>query len=148
LIAIEVVPVDDSLVERRETVTLSLSFPGSLSPGQDSVGEAPAASPYEIGHRRRAGAVIFDNDRPADPNDGLATARRLDDGVMLMTLTGPEGMEGLIEASENLVDWFPVGNAVVVGGVIHIVDAEAGAKTFQFYRVVSSDEKIEQARNF
>lgn len=147
-VAIEIVPVDDSLVERRETVTLSLAFPGSLSPVQDHPGETPASSPYEIGNRRRAGAVIFDNDRPTVPGDGIATARQLDDGVVLMTLTGPEGMEGTIEASENLVDWFPVGNAIVVDGVIHIVDAEAGSKTFQFYRVVSSDENIERARNF
>ena len=101
-----------------------------------------------IGHRRRAGAVIFDNDRPADPDDGVPTARRLEDGVVLMTLTGPEGMEGSVEASENLIDWFPIGNAIVVDGVIHIVDAEAGSKTFQFYRVVSNDENVERARDF
>ena len=47
-VAIEIVPIDDALAERRETVTLSLAFPGFSLPGSDNLSaETIAAFPYE-----------------------------------------------------------------------------------------------------
>jgi len=70
----------------------------------------------------------------------------------MMTLTTPNlpGASGdaVVEASENLVDWFPVANATVVDGIIHFIDAEAAAKRALFYRVVSSNENVRQATGF
>ncbi len=136
-VEIEVVPIDDDVAEHREAVIVKLAAP--------AVDVVPP--PYEIGRHERAGVVILDNDRAPEPgdNDLMPTARRVENGVVMMTLPVPNVPDALIEASENLRDWFPVGAATVVDGVIHFVDAEAAAKRFLFYRVVSSNENVRQA---
>jgi len=150
---VAIVPIDDSSPEHRETVTLKLLPPSILPPDDAIVPAVVVPAPYELG-REKAAAVILDNDRvaPPDDRDDMATARRVDAGVVMMTLTTPNlpGASGdaVVEASENLVDWFPVANATVVDGIIHFIDAEAAAKRALFYRVVSSNENVRQATGF
>lgn len=153
---IEINPIDDDTPEGRETVTLKLRNPHIGCPEGATCVLAIFPAPYDLG-RSKAAAVILDNDRPTDPihpgdRDDMPAARRVDDGVVMVTLTTPHlaGAAGdaIVEASEDLVDWFPVANAAVVDGVIHFIDAEAAAKRFLFYRVVSPDENIQRATNF
>lgn len=150
---VTIVPIDDSTAEHRETVALKLLQPTVLPPDSGVTPAVVVPAPYDLG-REKAAAVILDNDRIAPPSDrdDMATARRVDAGVVMMTLTTPNlpgaTGEAVVEASENFLDWFPVGNATVVDGVIHFVDAEAASKRALFYRVVSSNENVRRATGF
>ena len=150
---VRIVPIDDNTPEHRETVTLKLLEPALLPPDDGVTPAIALPAPYDLG-RAKAAAVILDNDRVAPPNDrnDFATARKVDKGVVMLTLTTPNlpgaAGEAVVEASENLIDWFPLANATVVDGVIHFVDAEAASKRNLFYRVVSANEDVRQATGF
>jgi len=116
---IEVIPIDDAIPERIETVLLSLqSTP------------APAGSPpdYQIGFPRRAAAIILDNDQPR-PRCG-----RLVDGMFHFCEPGTNGYSFYLRASTDLVNWFPLCTNVVTEGAIHFVDPDASGIGSRFYR--------------
>jgi hypothetical protein len=116
-----IVPVDDGLPERHETVVLGLVLPPV---GPDVM---PA---YTLGIRRRAGAVIVDNDRPR-PISGF-----LPDRDFHFTQPGTNGAWYRVETSTNLIHWTALVTNVVTDGAIHFVDPDAAGAPARFYRAV------------
>lgn len=125
-----ITPIDDSEVERPESVRLTLVIPPNVL----------LANGYEFGLHRRAAAVILDNDQtitppiPGTPN--RPAADKLDDGVVHVILTGQEGVDVIVETSENLVDWFELFRGKLVDGQIDLVDIESLEKRLKYYRII------------
>jgi hypothetical protein len=119
--SITVVPVDDKLTERIETVVLRLTEPPYGS---------PLPSPYTIGSPARAAAIIVDNDQPR-PCTG-----RLPDRCFHLTQPATNGAWFRIEASANLIDWTVLCANSVTDGAIHFVDPDADETSQRFYRAV------------
>ena len=114
-----VMPIDDALTERMETVELGLmSSPAGIPPT------------YQIGTPSRGAAVIVDNDRQR-PNSAL-----LPDGMFHLQAEGADGNWFRIEASNNLNDWFEVDTAQVSEGALHFVDPAAQGSAWRFYRLL------------
>jgi hypothetical protein len=123
---IEIIPIDDSVPERRESVVIGLLQPVTTIPHN-----------YEIGPRRKAAAVIIDNDREGPPIDPTTTTgSALDDGSVHVTLVGVAGQEVVIEVSDNMIDWFELIRTTVADGTIDFVDPEALLKRANFYRII------------
>ncbi len=118
---IELLPIDDSIPERIETVLLSLQPPPLASPG------SPTA--YQIGFPGRAAALILDNDQPRPP------CRRLGDGMFHLCAPGTNGYSFCLHASTDLVNWTPLCTNVVTDGAVHFVDPDASEFGSRFYRV-------------
>jgi hypothetical protein len=123
---IELIPIDDGVPERRESVVIGLLQPVTTIPHN-----------YEIGPRRKAAAVIIDNDREGPPIDPTTTTgSALDDGSVHVTLVGVAGQEVVIEVSDNMIDWFELIRTTVADGTIDFVDPEALLKRANFYRII------------
>ena len=116
---IVILPVDDALPERIETVVLGLMEPPYGS---------PLPSPYVVGKPARAAAIIVDNDQPR-PSTG-----RLPDRCFHLTQPGSNGDWFRVECSTNLVDWTVLCTNSVTDGAIHFVDPDADTATQRFYR--------------
>jgi len=114
---IEIVPIDDTIPERIETVVLSLTAPTS-----------PLG--YQIGYPRQAAAIILDNDQPR-PHCG-----RLSDGLFHLCAPGTNGFVYCIRTSTDLVTWTSLCSNVVTDGAIHFVDPDAADIQHRFYQVV------------
>ncbi len=117
----KLVPFDDNVPERLETVVLRLCVP------PDATTTLP---PYLIGFPSRAAAVIVDNDQPRP------VTRVLPDGCFHIMRPAGSGTWWRIECSTNLVDWTPIGTAVVRDGALHFVDPDADESAARFYRAV------------
>ncbi len=112
-------PLEDELTERFETVVLTLETAPILGP----------IEPYRVGSRSRAGAVIADKDWPGQ------LGRDARDGSLHVSLGGENGMPYRIEASDDLVNWFPVGEGIVNNGRVHYVEPGLSEARCKFYRV-------------
>ena len=118
---IVILPVDDSLPEKIETVVLELTEPPYGS---------PLPSPYVIGKPARAAAIIVDNDQPR-PSTG-----RLADRCFHLVHPGNNGDWFRIEYSTNLIEWTVLCTNTVTDGAIHFVDPDADESSQRFYRVM------------
>ena len=122
-----ILPADDTLPERIETVVLGLIEPPYGS---------PLPSPYIIGKPARAAAIIVDNDQPR-PCTG-----RLNDRCFHLTQPANNGDWFRIEYSTNLVDWEVLFTNTVTDGAVHFVDPDADESSQRFYRVVPEANSI------
>lgn len=118
---IRIVPLDDTLPERIETVVLSLVGP-PVSP--------TVPPPYALGQPRRAAAMIVDNDQPR-PSTGM-----LPDRSFHIMRPGDNGTWWRIECSTNLVDWTALCTNSVTDGAIHFVDPDGAELPQRFYRAL------------
>ena len=119
---IEVIPIEDSVPERMETVVLSLQTPPATS------SEAPA---YIIGWARRAAAIIVDNDQPRPP------CLRLPDGLFHVCHPGTNGHNFTLRGSSDLINWTVLCTNTVTEGAVHFVDPDAPDFNRRFYQVIS-----------
>jgi hypothetical protein len=115
---IVVVPVDDALPEKIETVVVAL-----VQPPFDSL------PTYDIGWPRRACAIIVDNDLPRPP------CLRLADGHFHLCRPATNGFCHRIEWSTDLINWTPYCTNIVNDGAVHFVDPESDPLR-KFYRAV------------
>ncbi len=128
-VTITVTPIDDAIVERPESVRFKLVIPANIL----------LANPYEFGLHRRAAAVILDNDHtvtPPIPGTPRPAAETLDDGVVHVVLTGQDGVDVIVETSDNLIDWFELARGRLVDGQIDLVDIESLEKQLKYYRII------------
>jgi len=121
---IVVVPVDDDLPERIETVILKLVEPPTLAPV--SILFDPA---YIVGRPGRAAAYIRDNDWPRPDSVELP------DGLISLRLGGREGVSYAIEVATDLRAWREIDCNTVRDGVIDFVDPDAAGHERRFYRL-------------
>lgn len=115
-----VVPIDDRLPEKLESVVLCLR-------------PSPVANPlpgYVVGRPASAAAVIADNDFPRLPVVCLR------DGIFQWCRPAANGECFRIECSTDLREWIDLGTVSVTEGAIHYVDADAPANDRRFYRAV------------
>lgn len=117
----KLVPLDDRMPERLETVVLGLRAPPLLA------GNVP---PYLIGVPGRAAAVIVDNDAPRPPTCVLA------DRCFHFMQPGANGSWWRLEASTDLRQWTTLGIQAVTDGALHFVDPDAEERPSGFYRAV------------
>ena len=117
---IEVMPVEDSIREHVESVTLKLVPP----PGVENT--LPS---YVIGTPKRAAALIVDNDLPRPP------CRRLPDGLFHLCSPGTNGHHFTVRASTDLANWEVICSNTVTDGAVHFVDPDATDVETRFYRV-------------
>jgi hypothetical protein len=115
-----ITPIDDELVEKFESVILTLQSPSSSS---------NTTLPYVIGRPKRAAAVIADNDGPRP------ICHRLSDGVFHLCLPRTNGHCFSVHGSIDLSTWDGICTNVVVDGAIHYVDPDAAELPHRFYRV-------------
>ncbi|MBG89759.1 MAG: hypothetical protein CMO80_23060 [Verrucomicrobiales bacterium] len=141
VVPIEIIPIDDTLHERRESVIVGLTVP-----------DTAVALNYELGLRRKAGAVIIDNDSPAPGTDSnIPVGNALEDGTVHVSLVGATGTQVVIEVSGNMIDWFELVRTTVSNGRIDFLDPEALLKRANFYRVIPLDLRttaVEAQRRF
>jgi len=119
---ITVVPIDDRIPEGLETVVLALRLPADCS--------ADLPPPWNIRWPWKAAAVIADNDQPRP------TSTALPDRCFHFMRPAANGTCWRIEASTDLLNWWPVGTNLVTEGAVHFVDAEASEAPRRFYRAV------------
>ncbi len=116
-----VIPIDDHLTEKPETIVLELRAPSTSSPTN------PAA--YTIGIPGRAAAIIADNDLTRPPSICLP------DRLFHLCLPGTNGFCYRVEASTNLLHWNPVCTNIVTDGAVEFVDPDACEFPRRFYRI-------------
>src|SRR5438477_119156 len=95
---IVVVPIDDNIVERIESVLLSLQTPTDSPPA------------YVVGYPSRAAAIILDNDQPRPP------CGKLSDGLFHLCVPGTNGYAFCVRASSDLGHWTSLCTNVVTEG--------------------------------
>jgi hypothetical protein len=122
IVPIIVVPLDDALPERIETVVLGVY---ELPLG------SPLPPPYTVGKPARAAAIIVDNDQPR-PGTG-----RLPDRCFHLMQPASNGTWFRIECSTDLVHWTSLCTNSVTDGAIHFVDPESDSESQRFYRAVA-----------
>ncbi|MCU0784670.1 MAG: Ig-like domain-containing protein [Verrucomicrobia bacterium] len=118
----KLVPIDDALPERIETVVLGLRVP------PDTTSNVP---PYIVGCPSRAAAVIVDNDQPRPATGSLP------DRCFHLMKPGANGTWWRIECSTDMLHWTPICTSPVTDGAIHFVDPDADELPARFYRAVS-----------
>jgi hypothetical protein len=116
-----VVPIDDRLPEKLESVVICLRPSPVLSP-------IPG---YVVGRPASAAAVIADNDLPRVPYFCLG------DGLIHWRTPAASGECYRIEASADLQDWTELCTIRATEGALDYTDAEAMAYERRFYRAVS-----------
>jgi hypothetical protein len=116
-----IVPLDDNLHEKIETVSLRLRLP------PDATNDAP---PYSFGRPARAAAIIVDNDHPRP------VTRVLPDRGFHIMRPGANGTWWRIECSVDLVNWMPLSTNQITDGALHFVDPDAAELPQRFYRAV------------
>lgn len=115
---IVVVPLDDNLPERVETVILRLTLPPA------------GVATYAIGRPARAGAVILDSECQ------LRTPEGLPDGSMHLKLDVAAGLRFRLESSANLRDWEPEVSAVAKTEAHNYLEVAPGEHPHRFFRIV------------
>jgi len=118
---IEVIPIEDSIPERIETVVLTLLRP------PDATNRTPA---YVPGFPHRAAAIIVDNDQPRPP------CSTLPGGLFHLCRPATNGYNYSVQASADLVSWTALCTNIVKDGAVHYVDPGASDSTARFYRIV------------
>jgi hypothetical protein len=120
---IKILPADDTLPEKIETVVLGLRVP------PDTTSNTP---PYVVGYPGRAAAIIVDNDQP---RPGTCT---LPDRCFHWTKPGSNGGWFRIECSTNLIHWTPICTNMITDGALHFVDPDGDELPRAFYRATPS----------
>jgi hypothetical protein len=118
---IKIMPIDDALPERIETVVLALASSPSVS---------NASPAYVVGQPRRAAAIIVDNDQPRP------VTRMLPDRNFHIMRPADNGTWWRIECSTNLVHWSVLCTNSVTDGAIHFVDPDSDQLPQRFYRLI------------
>ncbi len=126
---IKVVPIDDNLPERIETVVISLRAP---------LPTMSSAPPYIVGLPRRAAAIIVDNDQPRPVTGPLS------DHCFHIMKPGNNGAWFRVECSEDLIHWSVLCTNRVTDGAVHFVDPDAGEAPQRFYRAVPETNPPEE----
>jgi len=121
-----VAPHPDALEEKVETVVLRLEE--GPPPETD-----PVVTPYQLGLRRRAAALILDKPLHLEPGHRLCVP--LPDRMIHVCVAATEGQVCGVYASDDLRCWERVGTAVAVEGSVHWIDEEAADCPHRFYRV-------------
>lgn len=121
---VRVIPIDDALPERTETVVLSLRLPPETT---------AVVPPYLPAWPARAAAIIVDNDSPRPPH-GM-----LDDRLFHLALPGEPDRWFRVECSNDGSRWLPVGSVQVLDGALHFVDPDADELPARLYRAVPVD---------
>jgi hypothetical protein len=114
---ISVVPVDDAIPERHETVVLR------LKPSLD------AFPSYLVGTPAGAAALIVDGDRPD-------SGSMLPDKSFHLSASGPDGAWFRVEVSTNMADWTTITYGQVINGSIDFIDPDTQGAASRFYRAV------------
>jgi len=117
---LEVIPLDDNLRERVESVVVRLEPDPSLGP----------VSRYTVGWPGRAAVLILDRD------GRLPHCQWLAEGLFQICYPGSDGACFRLEYSTDLRTWTSLGAGVVTAGELHFVDPEAGEQASRFYRLV------------
>jgi len=126
---IHVVPINDPLPERVETVVLGIRQP------PDATSVLPD---YYVGHPRHAAAIIVDDDQPR-PRTGL-----LEDRCFHLALPALNGTWVRIESSDDAMHWVTLCTMKVTDGAIHFVDPDGDEQSQRFYRAVPESNPPEQ----
>lgn len=128
---IRVLPVDDHLPERLETVLVKL-IEAPLAADLAILGDPS----YVIGRPGRAGAYILDNDRPRPG------CLELPDGMINLCFDGRPGVSYAIEMTTDFIHWRRVEENTVRDGHIHFVDPDAAGQERRFYRIVEAVDEL------
>ncbi|HTD87530.1 MAG TPA: hypothetical protein VK850_13205, partial [Candidatus Binatia bacterium] len=115
-----VVPIDDALPEKLESVVICLR-PSLLA------GPLPG---YVIGRPSEAAAVIADNDTPD------IRCISLSDGVFHLCQPAPDGQCFRVECSTDLQQWTVLSTVTALEGAVRYADAEGIAYEHRFYRAI------------
>jgi len=115
---IQVIPSDDTIPERIETVVLGLQPPPYNAPS------------YAIGQLSRAAAIILDNDQSRPPTMSLP------DGIFHLCRPATNGYAFRVSASADLVKWTVLCTNTVTDGAIHFLDTDSPGVSPRFYRIV------------
>ena len=118
---IEVVPVDDSISERLETVVLGLESDPNMTNG------TPA---YVTGFPSRAAAIIIDKDQPRP------ACARLPDGIFHLCRPATNGYSFTVRCSLDLTNWTVLCTNAVTDGAVHFLDSDAANFNTRFYQVL------------
>jgi hypothetical protein len=118
---ITVVPLEDTVAERPETVVIGLKTPTNQPPT------------YVLGIPRRAAAIILDSDNPVHRTSLLT------DRLFHLNANGPDGAWFRIESSGDAVNWAPICTNQVVNGSIDFIDPDGSDNPQKFYRAVAQD---------
>ena len=115
--------LNNTTVETNETFTVGLSSPtggGILSNAVTTI-------------------TVIDDDfvlgSDAPPKLVLGRISFHSSGVAFLNIAGPQGAYVVVEASEDLVNWTPLGDTVLGSGPAEFVDPDAQGKTSRFYRL-------------
>ena len=117
---LSIVPLQDELVEKPETVIIRLLDADS----------AATRGAYNVGQPARAGVVIRNR------NQVMPGSQRLADGTIHVCIPASNGQTFRIEAGSNLADWDVVGTNTVTDDAVHIVDTESNGTEVRFFRIV------------
>lgn len=121
--SIVVIPIDDLLVEKAETVVLSLAWVGPVP--------SPTNPPtFLTSLPGKAAALIVDNDWTHPPTICLP------DHLFHFCAPGTNGHCYRIEASTNMIHWVQLCTNLVTDDAVHFVDPDAPEFPNRFYRVV------------
>jgi len=121
--SIIVTPIDDLLVEKAETVVLSLAWVGPVP--------SPTYPPtFFTGIPAKAAVMIVDNDWVRPP------VICLPDRLFHLCSPGTNGHCYRIEASTNMNQWVPICTNLVTDGAVHFIDPDAPEFPNRFYRVI------------
>jgi hypothetical protein len=127
-VEIKLIPLDDALPERLETVVLGLRAPPNLT---------SSVPPYLVGFPARAAAVIVDNDAPRPPTSVLA------DRCFHLMKPGANGSWWRIECSTDLLHWTILGTNSVTDGALHFLDPNADERPSGYYRAVPCEPPVD-----
>lgn len=120
---IEIVPIDDDIPERRESVRVSLFV---------ATDEVPP--PYRVGRHGCAGVIIVDQDLGTPP-----VCRPLPAHLLYLCRAAEPGSAFQVEASSDLREWVPVETITVTEDALHYVDAFSPETPVRFYRLIPVD---------
>lgn len=113
-------PIGDRELEGLETVVLRLELSPMMGP----------IDPYQLGRPIQACAVIVEGDL------GAAVAERLPENGFHVCLPGERGMPYRVEASQDLVHWYPVRDTLAdQDGWVGVVETEVHQFGQKFYRI-------------
>ncbi len=116
---IPVVPIDDNVAERNETLIIRLKPSAAVPPD------------YLIGMPAAAAVLIVDEDRVRPVGAAV-----LADRSFHLNANGPDGAWFRVECSDDMVSWTPLCVNQVVNGSIDFIDPDASTAARRFYRAV------------
>ncbi|GEM_PF-332376 len=128
---ISVIPIDDEIHERVETVLAKLTVAPSVL--ANSIDVRP---PYIVGRPGRAAAFIRDNDHPRPD------CEELPDGMVSLCLEGRPGTSYRIEFTTDFEHWFKLEENTSYDGTLQIIDPDAREHGKRFYRLIEAVDEL------